>query len=220
MIYPADFITRHGEPDNDTMMAIRHFDEPADSRVLEVGANQSHLSHVLYAAGFGVTGVDLLDFWDRSVDIPYRRVRGDFVALAERGELGSGYDAMVSTSALEHFGLKTYEGCPGGEDHDRLASEWMHRLLRDGGTAYVTVPFGMLFFTHGRDWRVYSRKALYERIVGKFTVEKTIYFKSGDCECVEIPDTKPPEVTEENAVKYIGNPPHLTVFLKMRKGHS
>ncbi len=225
----------YNDMDADIERFFHHFNEPKESLILEIGCNQEWAAHILTDNGYKVMGIDLLSHHHSVPPVNYFRLRGDFCELA-RPRTGSGlppplspttsiamdesfvsilpqFDAIFSTSAIEHFGLRTYPGCPGIPDYDAQAMRYMHNLLKPGGSCYITVPYGKDFITHNSDWRVYNAKALNERIIGNFSVDVKEFFKSDECLC----PSKGREVTEEDANQYGGDPPHLTVFLKMRK---
>lgn len=207
--------SRYGDMDADTKMFLRWFAEPLESLILEVGANQEYSACILTDNGYRVLGVDLQDFYTPQ-PINYHRIKGEFVKFAQDGVFQS-LDCIYSTSAIEHFGLGTYPGCPCLKDHDVTAMEMIWRILRPNGTCYLTVPYGREHIEHGRDWRVYSKQSLQERLIQKFNVEKKLFFKSAGC---NVPDdgSPLPMVKEEDADAYDGNScPHLTVFVKLRK---
>jgi hypothetical protein len=193
-------------------MFFRHWDEPRKSIVLNVGDNQEDSANILTDNGWLVLGVDLRE--PEGCHPPrHARWKGEFVQMANEGLFPS-FDCIYSLSALEHFGLKCYEGCPGDENLDMAASAFMLDLLRTGGTCYVTVPYGREYIDKG-DWRVYNRESLQERIIGDFEVETRLYFKSGGC---NVPDVG--GIVDEQFADWYANGashPHVTVFLKMRK---
>ena len=94
------------------------------------------------------------------------------------------------------------------------------RILRPGGTCYLTVPYGLSFEVHGTDWRVYDRAALRERLTPRFRVEQEVFFKSGECACPESGEDfgGVKLVAAADADRYApGAYPHVSVFLKLRK---
>jgi len=210
------FDEKYGDLDNDVKMFFRFFSETRQAKILEVGANQEFASHILKDNGYDITGVDLLEFWGNPKP-NYLRHQGDFCSLVKDGTLKKeSYDAIFSTSALEHFGLGTYAGCPNFPDHDISAAYCIHSLLKPGGHFYLTVPYGKAFLVESPHWRVYNREHLQERLIRGMEVVEKVFFKSADC---YPPDNGEhlPIVEEWHADKYSGSPPHLTVFLKLRK---
>lgn len=205
-----------GRPmDADIEMVLKHFDEDKDSLIIEVGANQECLAQILTDHGYKVLGVDLQEY-SEGIPINYHRIKGDFCVLASQNAF-SKVDCVISTSALEHFGLGTYPQCPGKletiEDYDAQAMTHIYNILKPGGTAYITVPYGKNFKVDGMHWRAYDKKELYERYIKNFLLEKKIFFKSAGCDVPDVDGI----VEEAEADKYeVGNP-HLTSFLKLRK---
>jgi len=203
---------QYGGLDCDTIMALAHFSatEGRAAKVIEVGANESPLCRVLADNGFRTLGVDLRRH-DWRLPHNYARAEGDFLEIAPF--LARDFDAAVSTSALEHFGLPLYGFRGSAPDYDARACDWVYRLLKPGGRFYVTVPYGREFAVES-DWRVYCKRSLQDRIVKDFAVEKKVFFLSGGCDC---PDDRG-IVKEADADAYDGRAhPHVTVFLLLRK---
>ena len=207
--------------DPDSREFLRYFDESAGASVLEVGANQEHTANVLADHGYRVLGVDLQRRHQMTPPEPnYLRLCGDFVKLAEM-DVFPEFDAVYSTSAIEHFGLGTYgrHEWAVDPDYDCKAMHYLHRVLKPGGACYVTVPYGKEFLVSGIDWRIYDYRNLHERIVQAFKVEVKEFFKSG--EFLTMPSFETVDgvelVREDFANLNTGNP-HLAVFLKLRKG--
>lgn len=206
---------RYKVQDCDTMIFLNHFAEdflPTRSntiKVLEVGANEEDAARILTSVGVDVLAIDLREESGYITERNHQRIIGDFVQMAFY--LSRDFDVIYSTSAVEHFGLPVY-GSPKIECYDQIAMSWMHGLLKPGGICYITVPYGKEFQDEG-DWRVYDETSLQQRIIGEFAVEKKIYFLSGGCCC---PD-RDLIVEEKDANAYSGRPPHVTVFLKLRK---
>ena len=211
---------KFGELDCDTLMVLSKLDLAPGSSVLEVGANEEPTACILTGNGHRVTAVDLRPHRDPAMPVDHLRLEGDFVRLAPalRAEQ---FDAAISTSALEHFGLGTY-----GEydlvvdpDYDAKAVASVRRLLKPGGLFFVTVPYGCRFYTSGTHWRVYDKTALQERIIQDFTVVEKVFFKSADAGCPDDGGRPVPLVREEDADAYEpGDHPHLTVYLCLQKG--
>lgn len=210
----------YGGVDPDVQIVLDRFDEPKESLILEIGANQEYLASILTDAGRKVLGVDLLEFWRSDPSPNYHRLRGDFCELSREGVLPAGsFGCVISTSAIEHFGLKTYPGCPGDPDYDIKALAHVWRLLRPGGTVYLTVPYGRKHLVSGSDWRVYDRESLQARLIGEFRMEDKAFFKSAECQVESThSENGVPIVSEEAADRFdVGPSPHLTVYLKLRR---
>lgn len=201
----------YGGQDCDTLMFLWNLKERPGAKVIEAGANEEASCRLLADSGYKVVGVDLRrQEW--KLPHNYVRIEGDFVSIAPL--LTPDFDAAFSTSALEHFGLPMYSFHTFVEDYDCQAVDQMYDLLKPGGRAYITVPYGKEF-RRDRDWRVYCKKTIQERMVRKFTVEDMLFFKSGDCSCPETGMHR--MVAEKDADEYSGDPPHATVLLVLRK---
>ncbi len=209
----------YGDLDNDTLMVLSRFNLPTGSSVLEVGANEEPTACVLADNGYRVTAVDLRPPRESGLPVNYVRLEGDFVTLASSLRNGQ-FDACISTSALEHFGLGTYRGFEKTLDpyYDVKAVEVIYTLLKPGGLFFVTVPYGREFTVNAPHWRVYDREALRERIVRDFEVVEKVFFKSADAGVPDDGGYPVPLVREEDADQFEpGDKPHLTVFLCLRK---
>lgn len=210
----------YGGQDPDTMMFLHALEEQPPCRILEVGANQEYSCRILADNGYDAVGVDLNPH-DACLPHNYLRIQTDFVRLG-RYLLYSQFDVAFSTSALEHFGLGTYGDADliRDPDYDQKAVRLVHMLLKPGGTFYVTVPYGKHYLVHGIDWRVYNQGALEQRIIWPFKVEKQMFFKSAECPVpsYDVFEGIPLVLPEVAAEFDPGSNPHLTVFLKLRKG--
>ena len=199
----------YGNLDADTQMVFKHFQEPSNSLILEVGANEEFIGNILTENGYRVLGVDLRE----QVGVhfhKYIRLEDDFVSSAPY--FHPNFDSAISTSAIEHFGLVVYGQQILVKDYDIQAMDAIYYLLKKGGSCYITIPYGREFIDN-EDWRVYDKYSLINRIIRLFNVEKKIFFLSGGCGC---PDDNG-IVKEVDADNYSGRPPHVTVFLKLRK---
>lgn len=107
-----------------------------DGPVLDIGCVHSGLPIALASRGYRVVGLDFLPY-------PYRHpnlqvVRGDAMRCPFAPWT---FGAVVAISVIEHVGIGCY-GDPAAGDGDRGAAHEIARLLRPGGRAIITVPFG------------------------------------------------------------------------------
>lgn len=212
-------IERYGIACADSKAFLDLFDEPAFSAVLEVGAHDERCANILAASDCSVVGVDLRDY-DGPEPCNYHHVRGDWCAMDNRWwqNFRGRFDVAFSLSAIEHFGLGTYgEGKP-ILCYDVLALRYIWDALREGGSCYLTVPYGKEFQRHGNHWRVYDRLTLLTRLVQDFTIETKRFFASGPAGVGNTSFQTGDSLSEEQADAYDGkSAPHVTVLLKMRK---
>lgn len=227
---PDAVIAKYPLTDVDTGLLLANFDELPGSRVLEVGAHDEPVANILAESGYQVIGIDLREYgpWqdvgtlgqDIIAKPNYEYLRADFCDLPSAfiaKWLGK-IDAVVSLSAIEHFGLGTYGEGSNHPYYDVIAMRLIWRLLREGGTAYVTVPFGSKFKTCGSHWRVYDTEAMRNRIVQDFVVEKRMYAVVGPGVTVDGVELGLGPVPWEIASRHSNSAcPHLTAFFKLRK---
>lgn len=125
--------------------------------ILDLGCCSSRLPIALASRGFRVVGLDVNPY-------PYRHpnlwaVCGD----AMRIPFASGtFGAVLAISMVEHIGLGHYAD-PLAEGGDRSAIREIARVLRRGGRAGVTVPYGKALTDHWK--RVYDGARLRELLV-------------------------------------------------------
>ena len=202
--------------DPEADLFFRDFDEPEGAKILEIGSQHSPIASMLTKAGFNVTGIDLRDCDQEPI---YKHIKADFCRMPPewlRDNIST-FDSVVIISAIEHFGLNTYEEGRTHEYYDVLAMRYIYDLLKPGGTCYLTTPFGGKFVEYKPHWRVYDWANLLERLIQDFYTE---IFSLGVCE----------EITINGKTLKVGDPitineamlntkgmPHISCFVKMRK---
>lgn len=213
--------------DADTEALFAVFDEERGSRVLEVGAHDEPVANILTEQGFHVIGVDLREYHagqdlgraNESRPCNYEYVRGDFCDLPYPiySEWLDHFDAIISLSAIEHFGLGTYDEGNPHYYYDVIALRCMWEFLKEGGTAYVSVPFGSNYIEAPPHWRVYDGYSLRRRLVQDFHVEGAWAFVAAECEVAGRKCDWRSLITWEEACGYSGDPPHVSVIMKLKK---
>ncbi len=226
----------HSITDADTYVFLKTFDEfvsenPVDNkgiRVIEIGAHDEPVANILAECGCDVTGVDLREYNPNSDDsmgkameqpkCNYNYLRADFCNLPEDfliANIGK-FDTAISISAIEHFGLGGY----GERTHwyyDVVAMRQMWQLLKMGGTAYVTVPYGNLHLDIPPFWRSYSHKSLQDRLVQDFNIEHMTAFVSGRVDINGKTWMPLESITVDEVNMHQGSPPHISCLVKLRK---
>lgn len=130
---------------------FQHVDGIA-GRVLDIGCCTSGVPIALASRGFRVVGIDVNPY-------PYahpnlRAVRGD----AMRCPFATGsFAAVLAISVIEHIGIGHY-GDPQASAGDQAAVREIARVLRPGGLAVITVPFGRAMITEFQ--RIYDPSRL------------------------------------------------------------
>jgi len=206
--------------DADCWYFLDKFDEPPGAKLLDVGCNEESLDacDVLLRLGYDVSGIDLREPVKTVPGLTF--YRGDFCELppALLASWINSYDAVFSISALEHFGLCS---TPGERRifhyNDVVAAKLIWYLLKPGGTFYLTTSFGAAFEQTVPHWRVYSDRALGRRLVQGFTVEGSGYFFGKPAKFDGRVWEAGEVVTTADANRYHGEPPHLSVFAKLKK---
>lgn len=225
MYIPDELLRKYPVTDGDTLTTLRIFAEPQGSRILEVGAHDEPIANLLTEMGYRVTGIDLREYnpTDKAGGIHppcnYKYVRADFCNLSDERmyEWMGLFDSVVSVSALEHFGFGTYREGPFHPYYDVIAARTIWQMLRDGGTAYIVVPFGGKHIDLPPHWRVYDSFSLKDRIIQDFQVEYGEAFIAAECQIAGEKRNFGDHLTKEEACSYSGHPPHVSVILKLRK---
>lgn len=216
--------------DGDSARFWKMFNEPI-GKVIEVGSHDEDIANVLADKGYDVYGVDLREYNPNPDNatgrkmpkrhLNYQYIRGDFCELPPEfiAEHVGTFDIAVAISCIEHFGLGTYN--EGGREqpfYDVVAMRQIWQLLKPGGVAYVSLPYGGKFLQFGKHFRIYDRKAVVERIIQDFIVDTDCVFVADMLEVNGVeyqPDD--PRMTWDIANSYHGNVPHISVMIKLKK---
>jgi SAM-dependent methyltransferase len=133
---------------------------PADRsrvRILDIRGSESHMARTLAELGFDVTVIDINDV--RSGGAKFIRAN-----ILEHEFPEGDFDIIIAISTVEHVGLPAYEQTLLDEDGDIKAMAKIHRWLREGGFAIVTLPYGRPHHPPSFE-RTYNRRTLGERIL-------------------------------------------------------
>ena len=126
---------------------------------------------VAHVAAF--RSITVLDIRRSSENIPnIKFIQADLMSQVE-GDLVDSCDSLSSLHALEHFGLGRY-GDPVNYEGHLVGLQNLGRLLRKGGTLYLSVPIGpqrIEFNAH----RVFSTAYLLECFAGQYHIEQFAY---------------------------------------------
>lgn len=179
-VVSSEVRTKYGVFDVDVAIFLDTFVAEEGSKILVVGAHDESVANMLSECGFDVTGVDLREY-DKNLPPPnYRWVRGDFCDPDLFNAENGCYDVFVCLSALEHFGMGSYREGKVHRYYDVIAMRKAWELLRVGGRAYVTVPFGGSFIEVWPHWRVYDLDSARNRLVQDFELLKIDAISAGD----------------------------------------
>lgn len=134
--------------------------------VLDMGCCHSRLPIALASRGVPIIGMDF-----NAYTFPHprlRTVRGDII----HAPFANGtFSTVLAISVIEHIGIGHY-GDPTGTSGDLAAVQEIARLLRPGGRAIITVPFGRPLTN---DWmRVYDGARL-RALLAPLRVEEAEY---------------------------------------------
>jgi SAM-dependent methyltransferase len=108
---------------------------PKIKSVLDIGSAFSLLPIQLATLGYQVTGLDIIDSGD-TYHPHFTQIVSD---LFDNKIPDNSFDAVVSISTIEHMGFGVF-GDKIIPDADVHAFEIVHRLLKPGGIAVITVP--------------------------------------------------------------------------------
>lgn len=139
-------------------------------RVLEIGCCEADWLHLAAAAwpACSFVGVD----WRAPdvIDTKGRVERKKANALEPDLFPAASFDAVVSLSAIEHFGLGHYREDPLDPDGDTHIMANCRRWLRPGGSMYFDVPFDPTrYYVQGTECRVYDWPALHARVLAAWS---------------------------------------------------
>ncbi len=208
--------------DADALAILQTFDETPDAKVLFAGCHDDRLANMFAAAGFEVVGFDLREYEEGAPPCNYRFVCGDFCQMPHEfvARHAGTFDAFVASSTIEHFGLGGYGETFFHPYYDVLAMQTVKRMLKPGGHAYVTVPYGKKFIERYQDWRVYDEAALMSRLIHPAGADHCYmaYFTSGPAVVGGRPLTVGTSVSKKDADSYDGEPTWVTALFKARKG--
>jgi SAM-dependent methyltransferase len=229
MRIPDDVVSKYGFTDTDAYLLIHLFDEPEGSKILEVGAHDEAVSNMLADSGFKVTGVDLREYnplqdtiENKTANKPpcnYTYLRSDFCNLPKDFLVQNWgtFDSVICLSAIEHFGLGAYAEGAIHRFYDVIAARQMWHLLKDGGSAYISVPYAGKFKICWPHWRVYDNEAATHRLIQDFSFE---YGTLMACSRLEIGGkvfNSGDAVTQADADLTDGTSPDITLFMRLRK---
>lgn len=108
---------------------------PGIKSVLDIGSAFSLLPIQLATLGYQVTGLDIIDSGD-TYHPNFVQIVSD---LFDNKLPDNSFDAVISVSTIEHMGFGVF-GDKVIPDADVRAFEIVHRLLKPGGVAIITVP--------------------------------------------------------------------------------
>ncbi len=128
--------------------------------ILDVGSAGSALAHAMreFESRWQVLGIDLAQGCDAMMD------------ARSTGLRDGSFDQVISISTIEHVGLACGISDKSG---DAKAMQEIFRMLKKGGSAIITVPYGR---NKRPEHRVYDRKAL-GKLVRHFSMAKTEFYR-------------------------------------------
>ncbi len=142
-----------------------------EGKILDVGCQGSKLPIELASLGYKVWGIDGEDYPLEHPNFTF--VQGD---ICQTSFPDNFFDCVTVVSTLEHIGLGRYKD-PLHSDGDKEAVDEIRRILRAGGKAIITVPFGKGTIVYHKKLplhRVYDSSRLAE-MFSEFDIEKIEY---------------------------------------------
>lgn len=145
-------------------------------RILEVGNVLSHYGPISQQCP-GVGAVDIIDKFERQPG----------VANKDLMDVTDTYDIIMSVSTVEHIGQQAYgESVHGDLEAPLKAIAKIYDLLKPGGRAFITVPFGRLTYL---GWLIQFGAEYLAALSAKYGIPKdkiqTWFFKKLDTEIKE-----------------------------------
>lgn len=212
--------------DADTEKLLAIFCEKKGSKILEVGAHDEPIANILSDNGHTVIGVDLRAY-NPNQDIPgndipecnYTYTRADFCNLPVEfiKEHQGTFDAVISVSAMEHFGLETYSEGGVHTFYDTIAMHTIWKMLKPDGSVYLTVPYGSRYVENAPHWRIYNDETIKTRLTQGFTIEKTMYFVADDIIIDNQPRYRGNSLSHDEASSHRDPTPNISVLIKLRR---
>jgi SAM-dependent methyltransferase len=137
----------------------RHLVSSRSATILDVGSAGSGLVQAIreFRSGWQVFGIDLARASDAVMD------------ARSAGFRDGAFDQIISISTIEHIGLGSGAGDKNG---DTKAMKEIFRMLKKGGSAIVTVPYGR---ENRPEHRVYDRRTL-AGLADRFSVPKKEFY--------------------------------------------
>jgi SAM-dependent methyltransferase len=135
---------------------VRNLLRRSKANVLDVGAAGSGLAQAIrdFRSEWKITGIDLAAGSDAVMD-----------ALST-GFRDRVFDQVISVSTIEHLAIEDKSG-------DVKAMKEVFRILKKGGSAIITVPYGR---RNRLEHRVYDRKSL-TALAGRFIIVKKEFYR-------------------------------------------
>ena len=126
-------------------------------RILDVGCHGSKLVIELASLGYETYGIDVIEYTLEHPNFTF--VQGDICKTPFPYDF---FDAVTAVSIIEHIGLGRW-GDPIYSDGDKKAMKEIKRILKPGGKAIITVPFGKGTIVYRKEislHRVYDSQTL------------------------------------------------------------
>jgi SAM-dependent methyltransferase len=139
---------------------------PKGSKILDFGCNRSKVCIELASLGYNVIGVDMLPYNFSHKNFEF--IRGNFL---DNSFPSNSFDGVTAISAIEHSGLEYY-GSPFPDGDKKIVDEFF-RILKPGGLAIITVPYGVKY--KDDTTRIYDEETLSE-LLSKFKIVKEKYY--------------------------------------------
>jgi len=155
---------------------VRNLPKPP-ARILDVGSAGSYFPLLLSGFGYQVVGLDVREYAiTNRLSFPnFKFSKGD---IRKCDIADNSFDAVISTSTVEHIGLSGRYGMDEDVDGDCKALAQMQRIVRPGGVVIITVPFGMAKIIRP-DCRVYDFAWL-RRIEAGLKLSEEAYYLQDD----------------------------------------
>ncbi len=220
IVIPEHIRNQYVIADVDALLFTDYFKtQIPNAKVLVVGAHDEPTANMLAHIGLDVTGIDLRKYDSKLPPCNYKFIQADFCELSaefKREHIGT-FDIFVCLSAIEHFGMCAYREQRTHRFYDVIGMRTAYDMLKEGGTAYITIPQGSHYLEVFPHWRVYDVLSMYERLVQDFDVT-WMHTATAASVMIDSRERKAMQgLMQVDAARYNGIPPSVSTILILQK---
>jgi len=159
--------------------AVKNLPKPP-AKVLDVGCAGSFFPLIVAALGYDVTACDIRPY-EILNNLKFENFKFIQTDICKNSLPEGSFDAITCISVLEHIGLGGRYGAEEDSNGDFKMVEAIYKLLKSGGRAIITVPYGIaeIFAPYHR---IYDYSRIKKMKAGFNVIEENFYCydKNGD----------------------------------------